>query len=234
MLLVRLLRRRCQDGIEWYELDKARSIRADAERIASEKHDALSALRSAASTITTSRYERQCSDAKDVLQSSSDSAHGVLDSTEDEVHDNAIRQTLADAIDAGNALLGWERLMTRHKRSATIMLNGSRRRKKRQSGNDRLRLRLLLQQGSRLLLRRLRVQRPPQVAGMLPSPRMRHGIYPIVVTIKRELQMRMVPSASTARAVSSRTGAVRTARSSQRNRAASLWMVSPTITCARL
>jgi hypothetical protein len=100
------------DGIEWYELDKARSARADAERIADEKHDALSALRSAASAITTSRYKRQCSDAKDALQSSSDSAQDVLDRTEGEVHDNAIRQTLADAIDAGNALLGGDQLLS--------------------------------------------------------------------------------------------------------------------------
>ena len=100
------------DSIEWYELDEARATRDAAERIADEKHDALSALRSAASTITTSKYERQCSDAKEALQSSSDSAHGVLDSTEDEVHDNAIRQTLADAIDAGNALLGRDKLLS--------------------------------------------------------------------------------------------------------------------------
>lgn len=100
------------DGIEWYNLDEARSARDDASRIAGEKHDALSTLRSAASAITTSRYERKCSDAKDALQASSDSAQDVLDSTEDEVHDNAIRQTLADAIDAGNALLGEDGLLS--------------------------------------------------------------------------------------------------------------------------
>ena len=107
------------DGIEWYELDEARSTRDDAERIASEKHDALSTLRAAASAITTSKYERQCSDAKDALQSSSDSAQDVLDSTEDEVHDNAIRQTLADAIDAGNALLGEDKLLSADVYSST-------------------------------------------------------------------------------------------------------------------
>ena len=100
------------DGIEWYDLGEARSARDDADRIAEEKHDALSTLRSAASIITTSRYERKCSDAKEALQSSSDSAQDVLDSTEDEVHDNAIRQTLADAIDAGNALLGEDGLLS--------------------------------------------------------------------------------------------------------------------------
>ena len=100
------------DGIEWYDLGEARSARDDADRIAEEKHDALSTLRSAASVITTSRYERKCSDAKEALQSSSDSAQDVLDSTEDEVHDNAIRQTLADAIDAGNALLGEDGLLS--------------------------------------------------------------------------------------------------------------------------
>ena len=107
------------DGIEWYELDEARSTCDAAEKIAHEKHDALSALRSAASAITTSKYERQCSDAKDALQSSSNSAQGVLDSTEDEMHDNAIRQTLADAIDAGNALLGEDRLLSADVYSST-------------------------------------------------------------------------------------------------------------------
>lgn len=98
------------DGIAWYAMDEARALRDDAESVVSDKTSAYDSLHSAVSAVTVSKYEREKSDARDALQSSSDDAQSVLDSTEDKVHDNSIRETLASAIDAGNALLADETL----------------------------------------------------------------------------------------------------------------------------
>lgn len=100
------------NGIAWYDMDGAKELRTQADSIVQDKTQAYHELHSAASAVTVSKYDREKQDAKDALQASSNSAQGVLDSTENEVHDNAIRQTLADAIDAGNALLGNDTLLS--------------------------------------------------------------------------------------------------------------------------
>lgn len=100
------------DGIAWYDLNGSRAVRDDAKEMAGKKRDALRTLRSSVNKVTTSKHKRECTDAKNALKASSGNAQKVLDSTEGKVHDNAIRQTLADAIDGGNKLLGEKDLLS--------------------------------------------------------------------------------------------------------------------------
>ena len=99
-------------GIAWYDLSDSRAVRDDAKEMAGKKRDALRALRSSVNKVTTSKHKRECTDAKNALKASSGNAQKVLDSTKGKVHDNAIRQTLADAIDGGNKLLGEKDLLS--------------------------------------------------------------------------------------------------------------------------
>lgn len=100
------------DGISWYELNDSRAVRDDAKAMAGKKRNALRTLRASVAKVTMSRHKRECTDAKNALKAASESAKKVLDGTEGQVHDNAIRQTLADAIGNGNKLLGKKDLLS--------------------------------------------------------------------------------------------------------------------------